>query len=119
VIATVQELNADPAVDGILVQLPLPAHIDETAVLDAISQEKDADGLHPLNVGCLVLKGRTPAAISCTPWVRRGGGPRLAACGGKRRRPGHQRCRALSCGPPHQHRYLYAPRRSCRAASSC
>ena len=70
VINTVRELNADPRVDGILVQLPLPSHINETAVLDAISHEKDADGLHPLNVGMLVLKGRTPSAISCTPWVR-------------------------------------------------
>lgn len=70
VIAAVRELNADPAVDGILVQLPLPKHINETAVLDAISHEKDADGLHPLNTGCLVLKGRTPAAYPCTPWVR-------------------------------------------------
>lgn len=70
IIATVRELNADPLVDGILVQLPLPAHVDETAVIDCIAQEKDADGLHPLNVGCLVLKGRTPKAVACTPAVR-------------------------------------------------
>lgn len=69
IIATVRELNADPLVDGILVQLPLPAHVDETAVIDCIAQEKDADGLHPLNVGCLVLKGRTPKAVACTPAV--------------------------------------------------
>jgi len=70
IIATVRELNADPLVDGILVQLPLPAHVDETAVIDCIAQEKDADGLHPLNVGCLVLKGRVPKAVACTPAVR-------------------------------------------------
>jgi 5,10-methylene-tetrahydrofolate dehydrogenase/methenyl tetrahydrofolate cyclohydrolase len=57
VIAVVKELNADPAVDGILVQLPLPAHIDERAVLECIDLEKDADGLHPLNAGYLALRG--------------------------------------------------------------
>ena len=70
VLAAVAELNADDRVDGILVQLPLPAHMEEAVVLDAISHAKDADGLHPLNMGCLVLKGRTPAAVPCTPWVR-------------------------------------------------
>jgi 5,10-methylene-tetrahydrofolate dehydrogenase/methenyl tetrahydrofolate cyclohydrolase len=70
IISTVEKLNADPRVDGILVQLPLPAHVDEIAVLDCISQDKDADGLHPLNMGCLVLKGRTPKAVACTPAVR-------------------------------------------------
>jgi 5,10-methylene-tetrahydrofolate dehydrogenase/methenyl tetrahydrofolate cyclohydrolase len=69
IISTVEELNADPRVDGILVQLPLPAHVDETAVLDCISQDKDADGLHPSNMGCLVLKGRVPKAVACTPAV--------------------------------------------------
>jgi 5,10-methylene-tetrahydrofolate dehydrogenase/methenyl tetrahydrofolate cyclohydrolase len=52
-IAKVDELNSDPAVHGILVQLPLPSHIDEKAVLDRISQEKDVDGLHPLNIAGL------------------------------------------------------------------
>jgi len=52
-IAKLDELNADPAVHGILVQLPLPPHLDEHAVLDRISQEKDVDGLHPLNVAQL------------------------------------------------------------------
>lgn len=70
VIRTVRELNANEAVDGILVQLPLPAHIDESAVLQEIAWEKDVDGLHPMNVGCMVLKGRTPAAVACTPKVR-------------------------------------------------
>ena len=72
VLQAVHDLNADDRVDGILVQLPLPSHINETAVLDAISHAKDADGLHPLNMGCLVLKGRTPSAVPCTPWVRAG-----------------------------------------------
>lgn len=48
-------------------QLPLPAHIDERAVLEKISLDKDADGLHPLNVGFLTLKGYSPKAIACTP----------------------------------------------------
>jgi 5,10-methylene-tetrahydrofolate dehydrogenase/methenyl tetrahydrofolate cyclohydrolase len=52
-ISKVDELNADPKVHGILVQLPLPKHIDEQAVLDRISQDKDVDGLHPLNVAQL------------------------------------------------------------------
>ena len=76
IIATVKELNANPLVDGILVQLPLPASVDETAVLDCIAQDKDADGLHPLNVGCLVLKGRAPKAVACTPAVS----PAILAC---------------------------------------
>jgi 5,10-methylene-tetrahydrofolate dehydrogenase/methenyl tetrahydrofolate cyclohydrolase len=63
----VRRLNADPAVDGILVQLPLPAHMDERVILSAIDLGKDADGLHPLNVGALALKGHTPRAIACTP----------------------------------------------------
>lgn len=50
-------------------QLPLPAHIDENAVLDAISFDKDADGLHPLNAGYLALKGRKALAVACTPKV--------------------------------------------------
>lgn len=67
IVRAVHECNANPEVDGILVQLPLPAHIDENAVLDEISHAKDADGLHPLNMGCLALKGRTPSAVACTP----------------------------------------------------
>jgi len=63
----VQSLNADPAVHGILVQLPLPDHINEKEVLDLISFGKDADGFHPTNVGLLAMKGRDPAAIACTP----------------------------------------------------
>jgi 5,10-methylene-tetrahydrofolate dehydrogenase/methenyl tetrahydrofolate cyclohydrolase len=63
----VRELNADPRVYGILVQLPLPDHLDEEAVLKAISIEKDVDGFHPLNIGRLAQKGRDPLFVPCTP----------------------------------------------------
>ncbi len=66
-IKAVQELNANPAVHGILVQLPLPEHIDEQAVLGQVSYEKDVDGLHPMNQGLLMMRGRTPLFVSCTP----------------------------------------------------
>jgi methylenetetrahydrofolate dehydrogenase (NADP+)/methenyltetrahydrofolate cyclohydrolase len=64
-LALVRELNADPRVDGILVQLPLPAHIDENAVIAAIDPDKDVDGFNPVNVGRLAsgLHGFAP----CTP----------------------------------------------------
>ncbi len=58
-------LNADPAVDGILVQLPLPAHIEPRAVLEAIDPAKDVDGFHPINVGRLA-DGQA-ALAPCTP----------------------------------------------------
>ena len=61
----VDELNSDPAVDGILVQLPLPAHIDSQAVLERIDPHKDVDGFHPYNVGRLVVK--MPLMRPCTP----------------------------------------------------
>lgn len=64
----VRKLNADPKVDGILVQLPLPAGLDEEKVLNAISIEKDVDGFHPLNIGRLAQKGREPLFIPCTPY---------------------------------------------------
>lgn len=63
----VMDLNADPRVHGILVQLPLPAGMDEEAVLRAISIEKDVDGFHPLNIGRLAMKGREPLFVPCTP----------------------------------------------------
>ncbi|MCB0042760.1 MAG: bifunctional methylenetetrahydrofolate dehydrogenase/methenyltetrahydrofolate cyclohydrolase [Caldilinea sp.] len=63
----VRDLNANPAVNGILVQLPLPKHLDEEAILGAISLEKDVDGFHPVNIGRLVMKGRKPLFIPCTP----------------------------------------------------
>lgn len=61
----VAELNADPTVDGILVQMPLPKHLDELAVTDAILPEKDVDGFHPVNIGRLLL-GQS-SMIACTP----------------------------------------------------
>jgi len=65
VLTTIQRLNADSSVDGILLQLPLPAGLDEGLLLAAIDPEKDADGLHTLNLGRL-LKGE-PGPRSCTP----------------------------------------------------
>ncbi|MFN5824643.1 MAG: tetrahydrofolate dehydrogenase/cyclohydrolase catalytic domain-containing protein, partial [Sphingomonadales bacterium] len=64
-IALVQQLNADDAVDGILVQLPLPKHLDEQAVVDAISPDKDVDGLTPISTGRLALG--LPGLVPCTP----------------------------------------------------
>uniref|UniRef100_A0A803NHI2 methenyltetrahydrofolate cyclohydrolase n=1 Tax=Cannabis sativa TaxID=3483 RepID=A0A803NHI2_CANSA len=66
-IAKVHELNANPDVHGILVQLPLPKHINEEKVLSEISIEKDVDGFHPLNIGKLAMKGRDPLFLPCTP----------------------------------------------------
>lgn len=63
----VKQLNADPRVNGILVQLPLPTGLDEERVLNAISIEKDVDGFHPLNIGRLAQKGRDPLFVPCTP----------------------------------------------------
>ncbi|KAI7845704.1 hypothetical protein COHA_000818 [Chlorella ohadii] len=67
VLKVVADYNADPNVHGILVQLPLPKHIDEQRVLDAISIEKDVDGFHPLNIGALAMRGRDPLFVPCTP----------------------------------------------------
>jgi methylenetetrahydrofolate dehydrogenase (NADP+) / methenyltetrahydrofolate cyclohydrolase len=64
-IALVETLNADPAVDGILVQLPLPKHIDELAVISTIDPDKDVDGLHVVNAGRLA--SGMPGLVSCTP----------------------------------------------------
>ena len=64
--ALLDRLMADEAVDGVLVQLPLPAHLDERAVLARIEPSKDVDGFHPANVGALWL-GRE-ALVPCTPW---------------------------------------------------
>lgn len=63
----VKRLNDDPAVNGILVQLPLPSGLDEEKVLGAISIEKDVDGFHPINIGRLAQKGREPLFVPCTP----------------------------------------------------
>ena len=64
-LSEIARLNADDSVDGILVQLPLPKHIDEEKVIDAIALEKDVDGFHPLNVANLWL-GK-PCILPCTP----------------------------------------------------
>jgi 5,10-methylene-tetrahydrofolate dehydrogenase/methenyl tetrahydrofolate cyclohydrolase len=65
--ALVAQLNADPAINGILVQLPLPNHIDEEVILNSIDLTKDVDGFHPVNIGRLAMKGRDPLFIPCTP----------------------------------------------------
>jgi len=65
-IAFVERLNADPAIHGILVQLPLPRPLDSRAVIEAIRPEKDVDGFHYFNVGSLVVG--EPAFYPCTPW---------------------------------------------------
>lgn len=59
------ELNLDPTVDGILVQLPLPKHLDENHALGLVDPQKDVDGLHPMNLGCLV--SNREGFIPCTP----------------------------------------------------
>ncbi len=64
-LALIAELNADPATDGILVQLPLPAHIHAQRVIEAIDPAKDVDGFHPINAGYLALG--LPALVPCTP----------------------------------------------------
>jgi methylenetetrahydrofolate dehydrogenase (NADP+) / methenyltetrahydrofolate cyclohydrolase len=64
----VKSLNADPTVSGILVQLPMPSHINEERVLSLINIEKDVDGFSPLNIGRLAQKGRDPLFVPCTPY---------------------------------------------------
>ena len=64
-LATVERLNSDAAVDGFIVQLPLPRHIDEQRVIEAISPGKDVDGFHPINVGRMVIG--LPCFMSATP----------------------------------------------------
>ncbi|UQV55742.1 bifunctional methylenetetrahydrofolate dehydrogenase/methenyltetrahydrofolate cyclohydrolase [Corynebacterium pseudodiphtheriticum] len=64
-LAVIDELNADPACTGYIVQLPLPKHLNENEVLERIDPEKDADGLHPVNLGKLVLNENAP--LPCTP----------------------------------------------------
>ncbi|MDX1993470.1 MAG: bifunctional 5,10-methylenetetrahydrofolate dehydrogenase/5,10-methenyltetrahydrofolate cyclohydrolase [bacterium] len=65
--AAVRSLNDDPRIHGILVQLPMPKHIDEDRVLSLVSLEKDVDGFHPINVGLLAQKGREPYFTPATP----------------------------------------------------
>lgn len=65
-LALIERLNRDRAIDGILVQLPLPPHIDPATVIEAIDPSKDVDGFHPYNVGRLAV--RLPRLRPCTPW---------------------------------------------------
>lgn len=65
-LALIERLNRDRAIDGILVQLPLPAHIDPETIIEAIDPGKDVDGFHPYNVGRLAV--RLPRLRPCTPW---------------------------------------------------
>jgi Tetrahydrofolate dehydrogenase/cyclohydrolase, catalytic domain len=61
--------NRDENVHGILVQLPMPGHINEQRVLDSIAAEKDVDGFSPANIGKLAMRGREPSFVACTPKV--------------------------------------------------
>src|ERR671921_644595 len=67
--ALIDDLNADPSCHGYIVQLPLPKHLDTDAILERIDPDKDADGLHPTNLGRLVLNVNTPitSPLPCTP----------------------------------------------------
>jgi methylenetetrahydrofolate dehydrogenase (NADP+)/methenyltetrahydrofolate cyclohydrolase len=67
VLAAVRAYNEDPRVHGILVQLPLPDHVDEEAILKEVNLDKDVDGFHPVNIGALAMKGRTPTFTPATP----------------------------------------------------
>jgi 5,10-methylene-tetrahydrofolate dehydrogenase/methenyl tetrahydrofolate cyclohydrolase len=64
----VRQLNGDKQINGILVQLPMPSHINEEAVLSLVGIEKDVDGFSPLNIGRLAQKGRKPLFVPCTPY---------------------------------------------------
>ncbi|KAK9056191.1 hypothetical protein SSX86_027280 [Deinandra increscens subsp. villosa] len=63
----ISKFNDDPSVHGILVQLPLPSHMNEQNILNAVCIEKDVDGFHPLNIGRLAMRGREPLFVPCTP----------------------------------------------------
>ncbi|CAI5510559.1 unnamed protein product [Closterium sp. Naga37s-1] len=67
VVAAVRDLNDNPDVHGVLVQLPLPKHINAERVLSAVSIDKDVDGFHPINIGQLAMAGRKPLFVPCTP----------------------------------------------------
>jgi 5,10-methylene-tetrahydrofolate dehydrogenase/methenyl tetrahydrofolate cyclohydrolase len=64
----IADLNTDPKVHGILVQLPLPDHLDEQLVLQSMHLDKDVDGFHPINIGRLAMKGREPQFVPATPF---------------------------------------------------
>lgn len=65
ILETIEELNHDPKISGILVQLPLPKHIDESEIISIIKPKKDVDGFHPINVGKLTIN--EPDFVPCTP----------------------------------------------------
>lgn len=65
VLGSIENLNSDPGVNGILVQLPLPSHIDTPRIVESVDPRKDVDGFHPYNIGCLFLG--TPVFSPCTP----------------------------------------------------
>ncbi|KAJ8624591.1 hypothetical protein MRB53_033121 [Persea americana] len=67
VLSAVSSFNDNPSVHGILVQLPLPQHMDEERILNVVSLDKDVDGFHPLNMGNLAMRGREPLFVPCTP----------------------------------------------------
>ncbi|KAI3441813.1 RCK N-terminal domain-containing protein [Psidium guajava] len=67
VLKFISGFNDDPSVHGILVQLPLPSHMNEQSILNAVTIEKDVDGFHPLNIGRLAMRGREPLFVPCTP----------------------------------------------------
>ncbi len=66
IVGLVRRMNDDEGIDGILIQLPLPSQIDPDVVLDALRPDKDADGLHPVNMG-LLAQGARPTSVACTP----------------------------------------------------
>ncbi|KAA3458937.1 Bifunctional FolD [Gossypium australe] len=67
IMTSLSKFNEDPSVHGILVQLPLPEHLDEEKILNLVSLEKDVDGFHPINMGNLSMRGREPLFVPCTP----------------------------------------------------
>lgn len=66
-LALIDKYNRDPAIHGILVQLPLPKHIDENKIIYAIDPDKDVDGFHPVNIGRMVIGGEAVRFLPCTP----------------------------------------------------
>jgi len=67
IIQFIEQLNSNEEIDGIIVQLPLPGHLDTKKILLSVSHEKDVDGLCPINMGSVALKGHTPLFTPCTP----------------------------------------------------
>lgn len=62
----VEQLCADDGVDGVLVQLPLPAHLNEESIIESFDPSKDVDGFHPTNIGRLLMRGRAPSFVPAT-----------------------------------------------------